>query len=129
MIRMSEQKGFNLAELVIVIAIIGILASIAYPGYTQYMLETRRSDGWIALNSSAAAQQRWHAINFSYTEELSRLGGASSPEGFYTISVVADASSFTMTATANSSGVQASDTGCTVLTLTEDGSQSPAACW
>lgn len=125
----KKQQGFNLAELVIVIAIIGTLAGIAYPAYTQHLLETRRSDGWIALNAAAAAQQRWYAVNFAYTDELANLGGATSPERYYTITVVADASSFTLTATAKSTGLQAGDTGCTVLMLTNTGQQSPASCW
>ena len=129
MISQTHQKGFNLIEIIIVIAIISILAGIAYPTYTQNMLETRRTDGWIALSAAAAAQQRWHAINFTYTEDMSDLGGTLSAEEYYTMSVVADVSTFTLTATANSSDVQAADTGCTVLTLTETGSQSPASCW
>ncbi len=121
--------GFSLVELMIVVLIIGILAGIVYPSYSQYLYETRRSDAWAALSAAAAAQERWYSINYSYTDDISNLGGDSSPEGFYTISVVTDGTSFTVTATAVSSGVQIADSGCTILTLDQFAIQSPAACW
>ena len=129
--KMNREKGFNLTELVIVIAIIGILASVAYPVYTQHMLETRRSDGWIALSAAEASQLRWYSVNFRYTDDVDNLGGADSPENFYTLSVVTDNndSTFTLIATAKADGVQANDTGCTVLTLDHLGIRLPDACW
>ena len=124
-----KTEGFSLVELMIVVLIIGILAGIVYPSYSQYLYETRRSDAWAALSAAAAAQERWYSINYSYTDDISNLGGSSSPEGFYTISVVADGTSFTLTATAVNSGVQVADSGCTVLTLDQFAIQSPTACW
>ena len=127
----SRVKGFNLTELMIVVVIIGILASIAYPNYRQYMQETRRSDGWIALTTAEAAQLRWYSVNFSYTSDLNNLGGADSPEGFYSVSVAVpeNGASFILTATAKAEGVQAGDTGCTVLTLNHIGIRAPDGCW
>ena len=126
---MGFQKGFNLVELAAVVAILAILAGITYPVYTQHIMETRRSDAWVALNAAAAAQQRWHAVNFNYTDDLDNLGGSESPQGFYSIGVVAEASSFTLTATAKNSGIQVNDTGCTTLTLNQAGVQWPEGCW
>jgi len=120
-------EGFSLVELMIVVLIMSILAGIVYPSYNQYLYETRRSDAWAALSAAAAAQERWYSINYSYTDDISNLGGGSSPEGFYTISVVADGASFTLTATAAT--VQAADSGCTALTLDQFAIQSPVACW
>ena len=128
-IQWRETKGFSLLELMIVMAIIGILAGIVYPSYSQYLYETRRSDAWAALSATAAAQERWHSVNFSYTDNISNLGGSDSPEGYYTISVVVDGTSYTLTATAVSSDVQAADSGCTVMTLDHFASRGPPACW
>lgn len=127
-IKLPEQ-GFSLIELIITVAIIGILAGTVYPSYSQYMYEVRRSDALTALTAAAAMQERWYSINHAYKDSVSNLGGSSSPEGYYTISVVADSTSFTLTATAQSSGVQAGDSGCTVLTVDHFGVQSPPSCW
>ena len=127
--RAEQINGFSLIELMIAIVIIAILAGIVYPSYSQYLYETRRSDAWAALSAAAAAQERWYSINFSYTDDVNNLSGSTSPEGYYTISVVSDGSSFTLTANAVSSGVQAADSACTAMTLDHFAIQSPAACW
>ncbi len=125
----NREQGFSLPELIIVVAIIGILAGIVYPTYSQYMYEVRRSDAWSALTAAAAAQERWYSINHAYTSTISNLGSNRSPDGYYTISVEADTASYTLTATALTSGVQTSDSGCATITLDHFGIQSPGQCW
>ncbi len=125
----NHEQGFSLPELIIVVAIIGILAGIVYPSYSQYMYEVRRSDAWSALTAAAAAQERWYSINHAYTNAVNSLGGSSSPEGYYTISVEANSASFTLTATALNTDVQATDSGCTEITLDHFGIQAPQECW
>lgn len=124
---MILQKGWSLIELLMVLIIMGILTGIAIPTYTEYVTQTRRSDGQIALVNAAAAQQRWYSVNFKYTNEINNVGGALSAEGFYQLSVIATNTTFTLTATAI--GAQANDSGCTVLMLDHLGHQTPAACW
>ncbi|WP_257266801.1 type IV pilin protein [Endozoicomonas sp. ONNA2] len=125
----SHEKGFSLPELIIVVAIIGLLAGIVYPTYSQYMYEVRRSDAWAALTAAVAAQERWYSVNHSYTDSMDSIGGSRSPEGYYTLSVEADTVSFILTATALGSGVQASDSGCTQFTVDHLGVLTPEACW
>ncbi|WP_257295272.1 type IV pilin protein [Endozoicomonas sp. YOMI1] len=125
----SHEKGFSLPELIIVVAIIGLLAGIVYPTYSQYMYEVRRSDAWAALTAAAAAQERWYSVNHAYTDSMDKLGGSGSPEGYYTLSVEADTSSFTLTAKALGNGVQATDSGCTQFTVDHLGVLAPEACW
>lgn len=55
----SHMRGFTLMELMITVVIIGILAAIAYPGYRNYMIQTRRSDAHVTLSHLANLQERF----------------------------------------------------------------------
>jgi len=59
-------KGITLIELLVVILIIGILAGIAVPIYTQYMVRARRADAKTVLEQVRAAQEMWRAENGTY---------------------------------------------------------------
>lgn len=116
-------KGFTLIEVLIVVAIIGIIASFAISSYSDSVQKTRRADGKAAVLQAAAAQERWYAQEQQYSYEITDIGGATSSEGFYSIAVTnvlgavtcADSTCYTITATAV--GVQASDTECGTLTV------------
>ena len=95
----SRHSGFTLIELMITLVIIGILAGIAYPSYTRYMTQTRRSDAQIALTEIANRQEKYLSQCATYTTTLtggsisgcSGLGyNALSPDGHYALSIAAD---------------------------------------
>ena len=88
---MSNAKGFTLIEIVMVIAILGILAAVAIPAYQDSINKTRRADAKIAMEKAAAFQEQ-HYFQFNqYSDEIDDVGGnagsLSSPEGDYAITV------------------------------------------
>ena len=61
-----KQKGVNLIELLIVVVIIGIIASVGYPSYTNQVQQTRRADCSGALASLSGAMERHFTVTGSY---------------------------------------------------------------
>jgi len=135
-----QVKGFSLIELIITVAIFAIIASIAIPSYTQFVLKGNRIDAKEMLLEAAVAQERFFYSNpaVGYTndpEELGFLGGISD-EGHYTLAVVVvndnvnGINSFTLTA--NAIEPQDKDSKCVMFSLTQTGlkdSTSGADCW
>ena len=68
-----KQKGFNLIELMIVLVIIGILASVAIPAYQDNVMRSSRGDGMTALLDIMRAQENFFANEFTYTTNLTNL--------------------------------------------------------
>lgn len=126
-------KGFTLIELLIVMLAIGILISIAYPGYKEYISKARRSDGQSALLDLAAKMERYYTENNTYQTATIGTGNNtdlaatnSSPERWYSLSIVnANGSSFTLAATPINA--QTEDTRCQTLTLSSTGVKGIAA--
>lgn len=130
--KMFRMQGFSLMELMIAVVIVGVLAAIAYPAYTDYMNRTRRSDGKAALLNVANYMEHYYTENNGYTgATLGTIGytGTTSQEGYYNLTISAlTNTSYTLTATAT--GVQAGDTTCATLTLTNTNIKGPTAqCW
>jgi type IV pilus assembly protein PilE len=70
---MKSNKGITLIELLVVIVIIGILAAIAVPVYTNYMQRARRADAKTALEQLRASQEMFRAERGSYSTDLLQL--------------------------------------------------------
>lgn len=128
-------KGMTLVELMITIAIVGILASIAYPSYTDYVVRSNRTEAQRELLRIASLQEQYYVDARQYTSDLKSLGfnntTFTTESGNYVISAVANNVTGTFTLSATAQGSQASsDTACKIMTLTEVGEKSPAAnCW
>ncbi|MEK8050465.1 type IV pilin protein [Ideonella sp. DXS22W] len=115
-----HRRGFTLVELAIVLAVIALLAAVAWPSYNASVRKSRRVDAYEAVLRIQQAQERWRGLQPSYTAALSDLSqSANSPAGYYTLALsAASETAYTITATAVSGRSQASDTGCTALTVT-----------
>lgn len=142
MLRKCRSRGFTLVELMIVLVISALLASIAYPSYMSSVRKSRRADALQALYTLQLAQEKWRALNPAYGT-LSDLGLSSTSEaGYYTIAITlpsppADQTSYTATATAVAGGSQVNDktngVSCSTLKVDQNGAvYDPAgqsACW
>ena len=65
---MKRVAGFSLVEIMVVLAIVGILASIAYPGYASYIARSRRIEGQMALLDILQQQERFYSLHNTYVE-------------------------------------------------------------
>jgi type IV pilus assembly protein PilE len=125
---MLQPRGMTLIELMIVVAIVGILASIAYPSYTQHIIDTRRKLAQSCLNEYALYMERFYTLNMTYLGATLPTGECASnlnQGGTYYSFAMSTVAARTFTLTATPSGSQASsDRKCGVaLTLNQQGTR------
>jgi type IV pilus assembly protein PilE len=134
---MKHLKGFTMIELMIVVAIIGILTSIAMGFFGDNVTASNRSEGRAVLTATAASLEKCKSMYGAYDSDNCNVADdVSSESNYYEIDTTANisATTFTLTATPVTGQPQASDSDCTSLTLTNTGirggsGDDSTVCW
>lgn len=137
----TEEHGFSLIELLIVVAIVGVLVAVALPAYQDSVLAGGRAEGQSLLMEVASDQERFYSINNSYSTNAAPLADPpaatrTSESGRYQVAVAACgggsiANCFVATATPQGSQT---DDSCTTLTISHTGQRGATGdtvenCW
>lgn len=134
-----KKAGFTLLEVMITVAIIGILSAIAIPQYGDYTKKARRADAMAALSDVYIKEQQYLLTQRAYSTSVSDLGVVVSPSltAFYGIAITVDTTVTppTFVAAATPSGDQTADI-CGTLGITQDGTKTAvqsggavSGCW
>lgn len=141
--------GFTLIEVMVTVGIVALLASIAYPSYTQYVVRNDRGVGKTRLAEVVSRQESYRADRKGYATTLTELGypgntlfvsksdsitaGVAS-DSIYSIALAAGASRLAYTLNASPVNSQTRDTDCGMLSITSTGIRSASGpkgtgCW
>lgn len=126
-----RHRGFTLIELMVCVAIVGILAAIAYPAYTKYLVKSNRSAAQAHLIDLAQAEAQYMADSRTYASTVKELGMTTpaAVSAKYTISIaLADGppATYKITASPIVGGSQAADGD---LSIDSAGNRTPGSKW
>lgn len=141
--RPRTAKGFTLLELMVVLAIVGVLYAVVSPRYQQFVLRSHRAEGQALLVDAAARQARYHAQNHQYVTQqadvghlqLPRTSGSevTSPSGMYRLDIGSGDGGYLLQAVPL--GTQQADSLCASLLLDGTGNHGSTGtgavseCW
>lgn len=145
----AGMRGFTLTELLIAVAIVGILSAIAIPSYTNSVVKSKRRASAVCLSSFATQMERYYTTNLRYCVDANADGTCDSPDFVLPALECASAAntgrdySYTATVTLTTYTLQATpnttqagrDAGCGTLTLNQTGTKAVSGtagntyCW
>jgi len=140
-----RSRGFSLIELMVVVAIVAILGTIATGAYRNYVMRATRTEGRMALLAIQAAQEKYFLQNNQYAQDIATViapppaglginltaGGVTSG-GNYTVTIAATPTTYTLQAAVTPGSPQTHDTTCPTFTVSDQGVRTPAdasGCW
>jgi type IV pilus assembly protein PilE len=133
---MRNSKGFSLVELLIVVALIGILSAVAVSFFGDRAVAANRTEGRSALQTAAGTLEKCRSLYGTYNHVNCNYADFQTGSGYYdiTVAIPAAGTSFVLTATPVAGASQARDTDCTSMTLTNTGIQGGTGaditeCW
>lgn len=134
-----SKNGYTLMELIVTVAVIGILASISIPSYTSYILKARRIEGRSFLMEIMQRQEKYYNENNTYVINLTQLGYSSatpnSEKDYYKVTATAatDGIANNVILTSQPIGSQTKDTECGSFIMNSNGVKSTSTgsslCW
>lgn len=129
-----KNQGVTFIELILVLAIVAILAALAYPSFASQLLKSQRLDAMQALYGLQLEQEEWRIAHADYANSVAQLSAGLSDHPHYVFSISgASASHYELTATARADSAQQNDSvgalACHTLTLTRNNQKTPAQCW
>lgn len=134
-----QSAGFTLIEVMIVVAILGIVAALAYPSYSDQVVRSRRAAAAGCVQEAALFVERFRTTNMTYVGAEAALPTCSTDvTAFYTLAAVTTATTFSVTATPIAGGSQEQKDGqCLALSINQRGvrsvsgsaSSNPTECW
>jgi type IV pilus assembly protein PilE len=128
----STERGFTLIELMIAVAVIGILIAVGLPSYNSAMRKSHRGEAQAALMDIATRQQQMLVDTRKYVATVAELNTTvpAKVSARYTVAITLGAGPKpTFTATATPIGEQAKDSSCAPLSIDQNGTKSPPSCW
>lgn len=133
-----HHRGFTLIEMIVVVAIAGILAALATQMYSDQVISSRRTDGRATLMNVAAVLDKCRAVYGIYNHDNCSIGDGDvidTSDEFYQVTVESDATTFLLTADPTPGSPQVADTECTSITINHlaqqdgTGSDPDNNCW
>ena len=127
----ATNRGFTLIELMIVVAIVAILASIAYPSYREHVRKSNRVEAKSLLMQIMQQEERFKTENLTYSTDLTAIGGGylnpqPTDNGHYTVSAAQCAGGLPLTTCVllTATPASASQAGDGNITLDSNNSKS-----
>lgn len=127
---MARQRGFTLIELMIVVLIIAVLATIALSGYQKQVRKSRRAEARQVISDLALKEEKYRS-NYTTYGTVAQIGGAQTTS-YYTVALTANSNTATdYTFTATPTGDQAKDRCGTMQWAMSSGviTKTPTGCW